>query len=293
VFNLGGTSSSWLSQKQVWAWLYAVNWGVIWHHHQFETMEHFWSLAVEEHFYLVWPWVIWFSSRKTAIRICIACFCASVLSRTLLVMWGVSKESIWHLDTSHLDSLCLGGWLALTVRGPAGSAPLVGQAKKLAALAFLALASVIFWRRGMSHMDSMFQIFGFPPLVLFFGAGLVLVVHASPSSLVGMIFNSWLMRFFGKYSYGIYVWHWLLSGRFHSLFPTKHYLARFGEFIPAVALHAFLSSVTSIIIAILSFHMYELFFIKLKRFFASSWQGWPTRRVGGLRGTASPELRLR
>jgi peptidoglycan/LPS O-acetylase OafA/YrhL len=41
-------------------------------------------------------------------------------------------------------------------------------------------------------------------LVLFFGAGLVLVVHASPSSLVGMIFNSWLMRFFGKYSYGIY-----------------------------------------------------------------------------------------
>jgi len=144
-----------------------------------------------------------------------------------------------------------------------------------------------------SPLDSMFQIFGFPPLVLFFGASLVLVVRALPSSLVGMIFNSWLMRSFGKYSYGLYVWHWLLFARLNSLFPTKHYLASFGEFIPAVALHAFLSSVTSIIIAILSFHMYELFFIKLKRFFASSWQGWPTRRVGGLRGTASPELRLR
>jgi peptidoglycan/LPS O-acetylase OafA/YrhL len=253
--------------------LYAVNWRSIWRDHQFGVMEHFWSLAVEEHFYLVWPLVIWISSRNTAIRTCIACFCASVLSRTLLVMWGAaSSESIWFLDTSHLDALCLGGWLALTVRGPTGSASLLGPAKKLAVLAFLALACVILWRRSMNHTDRMFQIFGFPPLLLFFGASLVLVVHASPSSLFGLIFNSGLMRFFGKYSYGLYVWHWLLSASSQSWFSTKHYLASFGEFIPAVALHAVLSSVTTLLIAVLAFHIYELPSIKLKRFFASSRQ---------------------
>ena len=63
--------------EEVWMWLYAVNWGIVFHDYGFGVMHHFWSLAIEEHFYLIWPLVIWFSRRKTAINICVGCFCAS------------------------------------------------------------------------------------------------------------------------------------------------------------------------------------------------------------------------
>ncbi len=260
-------ASGWPLAKKVCVWLYAVNWGWVCFNYDFGVMDHFWSLAIEEHFYLVWPLVIWFFSRKTAMRICIACCGASALSRALLLTLGVIPSKIWKLDTSHIDSLCLGGWLALTARGPSGSAPLVGPAKKVAVLAFFALVCVILWRTGMNHMDGMFQILGIPPLVVFFGASLVLVVHAPLSSPLGMIFNSGLMRFFGKYSYGLYVWHWLLSDHFEVWFPTKQYQVSFGEYIPAVAAHAILCSMVTILVAVISYKIYEKMFINMKRFF--------------------------
>ena len=109
------------------------------------------------------------------------------LSRELLLTLGVSPSGIWHLDTSHVDSLCLGGWLALIGRGPSGFRALVRPAKKIAVLAVLALICVILWRRGMDQMDSMFQVGGIPPLVVLLGAGLVLVIHAPLSSPLGLI----------------------------------------------------------------------------------------------------------
>jgi peptidoglycan/LPS O-acetylase OafA/YrhL len=265
----GWTSPGLPRRKQLWAWLYATNWALAWQPDSFGNLDHFWSLAIEEHFYLVWPFVVWSCSRLTAVKVCIACFCASTLSRILLVALGVAPGSVWQLDTSHTDSLCLGGLIALLVRGPSGSAPLVEPAKKIAIIALIALASVIFWRGRMSHMDGAFLMVGVPPLLILFGAGIVLVAHAPPSSLLGLIFNSGVMKFFGKYSYGLYVWHWLLSPWYRSMFPTERIQASFGRFIPAAVCHATLGTAVTVFIALLSYHLYEVRFINAKRFFES------------------------
>ena len=55
-----------LHDRQLWLWAYVSNFaqsvrGVEWH-----MAGHFWSLAVEEHFYLVWPAVIWLIRRPLA-----------------------------------------------------------------------------------------------------------------------------------------------------------------------------------------------------------------------------------
>src|SRR6478672_5358733 len=70
------------ADAQSWLWLYGANvvqsvrgaWCL-------GPLNHFWSLAIEEHFYLVWPAVIYFSSRRAAIRICGGLFTLSIIAR--------------------------------------------------------------------------------------------------------------------------------------------------------------------------------------------------------------------
>src|SRR5579863_7613015 len=46
---------------QLWYWFYAGNWAWNWNH-CYQPFAHFWSLAVEEQFYLAWPWIVWMTS---------------------------------------------------------------------------------------------------------------------------------------------------------------------------------------------------------------------------------------
>ena len=190
AFNLDGTVRSWPSQQKVWVWLYAVNWGLIWGGHQFGVMEHFWSLAVEEHFYLLWPLVIWFSSRSTAIsnlrrlHLCLHPFTCSP--------GDVGVFRVKSLVARHKPSrFIVLGRLARTHR----SRPLrfstprwTGEEARRAGLPRLGVRYPL--AKGNEPYGFDVSDLWFPCLVLFFGAGLVLLVHARPSSLFGLIFNS-------------------------------------------------------------------------------------------------------
>jgi peptidoglycan/LPS O-acetylase OafA/YrhL len=256
------------ARQQLWAWFYATNLGCIVNEAQFWVPLHFWSLAIEEHFYLIWPFVIWRCGRDEAIRVCVACILLTAVNRELMIVANVASYKIWLLDTSHLDSLALGGLIALLARVPQGSTPLVRPARYVAAISALALGIVVSLLRGMDHMSLKFQAFGMLPLVILFGAAIILVAHAPRSSLQGILFNSGFMRFFGKYSYGIYVWHGLLMGFFNFFwFPTSHYVAARGSYTQAVFLHGALSSLVSVVIAVISYQLFEKHFLKLKRFF--------------------------
>ena len=67
VAGLSSAGPPWttLRAHQAWAWLYGVNvfvalrgeWAL-------SYLDHFWSLAVEEHFYFVWPFVVWALARR-------------------------------------------------------------------------------------------------------------------------------------------------------------------------------------------------------------------------------------
>jgi peptidoglycan/LPS O-acetylase OafA/YrhL len=201
------------ARAQLWAWLYAVNWGCVvdglgW------PLIHFWSLAIEEHFYLIWPFVIWGCRRGTAVGVCIACILLSTAIREVQVFKGVAPSVFWMLDSTHFDSLALGGLIALAARGPRGSFILVRPAKYVAVFSAMTLGFVVGRLGEMSHMSPDFQAYGVTPLVALFGSALILVAHTPRSSPLGLLFNSAPMRFFGKYSYGLYVWHGVLMAQF-------------------------------------------------------------------------------
>jgi peptidoglycan/LPS O-acetylase OafA/YrhL len=77
--------------EQLWYWSYLSNWrsGL---GHDISFLTHFWSLAIEEQFYMVWPLVVFFASRKALLRICIGIVVLAVTMRTGLELVRVQIQ---------------------------------------------------------------------------------------------------------------------------------------------------------------------------------------------------------
>jgi len=100
-------------RHQAWLWTYTANfflaakasWALTY-------VSHFWSLAIEEHFYLLWPLVVFSFRRETLERICLWVIGAALALRIALSLAGVSELSISVLTPCRVDTLCVGALLA-------------------------------------------------------------------------------------------------------------------------------------------------------------------------------------
>lgn len=245
-------------------------------------LNHFWSLAIEEQFYLVWPAVVfWVRDRRVLLITTLAGSGFALLLRLALVSAGVSGIAIHMCTFTRADSLLLGGALALGYRTSWWPRMLRFAPWGFAAAAVTVLASVKFFDR---------EFYPYPPYSLPMRlwidggrytalaiAGACLIAWAlRPGSWGERMFEAGWMRFFGKYSYGIYVLHMLflstLLGRQRAAIEHLTHSK-----LLAVAGAGFSTLVLSIVAAVLSFHFYEKPFLRLKRLF----QDAPPRRSQG------------
>jgi peptidoglycan/LPS O-acetylase OafA/YrhL len=77
--------------------------------------------------------------------------------------------------------------------------------------------------------------------------------------------RSGLLRFFGRYSYGLYVYHYSVD----ATLTTPMRMALEGHGLPkslAILAAALVTGTVSVILAVLSYHVYEKHFLKLKRY---------------------------
>ncbi len=77
----------------------------------------FWTLAVEEQFYLFWPWVVMFSPRRRLGVVCLGMILTAVGVRAVGYWAGANPGRVGVLPFACLDTLCLGALLALASRG--------------------------------------------------------------------------------------------------------------------------------------------------------------------------------
>ena len=210
-----------VANRQGWLWLYAANIRESFTNAYYPfsggwiAMDHFWSLAIEEHFYLLWPLVIFFASRRTMIGICIAVIAIALGTRLGLYLSEIESMAYYHLTPCRMDELAMGGLIVLLARSPGGAAKLVRIAWGIASVSLMAL--ILTWRFEWRE-----YIFGSTLLAMFFAALLVCVVSSGLRNPLRLLFQNRGLRLLGKFSYGAYVLHPLVrSTIMQSLSPQK------------------------------------------------------------------------
>jgi peptidoglycan/LPS O-acetylase OafA/YrhL len=223
---------------------------------------HFWSLAVEEQFYLVWPLVVWrVTDRKLLFRIAVGIMVVAFLLRVTLVFKGIDASVIYQLLPTRADSLICGSLLALAVRWANGQQlPLT--------LVFIGSGVgvlLVFWASGSTlHNSALISTAGYTLIALFFSC--VVYYAQQESSWVRKVSDRSILRFFGRYSYGLYIYHGVLLV---FLVPLLGLLqAATHSLIVGGACFVLLSFGISLAVSMLSYHYIEHPILRYKRNFA-------------------------
>lgn len=232
------------------------------------SIDHLWSLQVEEQFYLVWPFIIYrIRSLKGLIRFSVIACVVVLLIRIALVNGRHYEHNIYlpYSPTfSCVDNLLFGSCLCALLRTNLRQ-KVLDLAPRIFALCALVLIGAAVLNHGFEWKASRFiPTVGFS-LVGIASASLI-AMALRPGSTAKQFFNNQILRFFGKYSYGLYIFHYPLAHLLNQ--PVRLYVdARLHEKVLGVAAGAIVVLIASILTALLSYHFFESPFLKLKKYF--------------------------
>lgn len=178
-------------------------------HADLKPLLHLWSLAVEEQFYIVWPWVIFLAVRLAA------------YGRWLIALLGVSSliASIVATNTQPIQAFFLPHFRAWELIAGAATAVWLASPVRNALgrwLAPLGLVLIAFAYVGFSGSD---PFPGWRAMLPVGGACLILAAPHDETPIKRWLANRYLVAI-GLISYPLYLWHWVLLSYTRILFET-------------------------------------------------------------------------
>lgn len=230
------------------------------------NLAHFWSLSVEEQFYLLWPWVVFFAPRRSlpGITLGLAVF-APVFRYVVFTATGNDITPV--LLPGCIDSLALGAYLAMSVLPEFESHPLIRPPGR--AVLWIGLVLLVANQAAdMSHGWWAFRLVSFDSAVALVGLWVVAKAARGFTGPAGRLLASAPVRYLGTISYGIYVYHLMLPAMLPRIARRLGYpdiFAPLGEH--TLAYFAFYS-LTTILVAAISWHALEAPINRLKDRFA-------------------------
>jgi len=231
---------------------------------QTQTITHFWSLAVEEQFYLLWPLVIFLLHKNSLKKTLIVIIIAAPILRFLLAQLVLTNNEmgfnsvdmvVYTFTFSSFDAFAVGGYFALYGKNINNFA-ILAAFLAIISLGFATdyLIGVKFDLRSFGYhsfmRDGYKYVWGFSLFSILFAA---ILVNIRDKKFIPIVFENKLMAYLGKISYGLYVYH----------FPIVYFL---GHELSALSfyLRAPILLILTIAISALSFHLLEIHFLKAK-----------------------------
>ena len=221
------------------------------------SVGHFWSLAVEEQFYFVWPAMVLLVPESALLWLCMLVPVASTALRSMPVLQEIARtqpEVLYRMTFFRLDGLALGACAAVVARNRKLARAAVPVVRRLVVpFSVAALAMMVAAEHSAYYTGRWMSTCGYSVIALLYSSVLLLIVlRSAPTDFLR---SGWLMSF-GKYSYGIYVFHVPI------LFLLIR-LIRMGG-LPGFIVTLPIGVATSFVLAYLSWHLYEVRFHRLK-----------------------------
>ncbi|HEY3997409.1 MAG TPA: acyltransferase [Candidatus Xenobia bacterium] len=255
-----------LQSNQIDLWLYLQNlFNVGGWHGGLLNLGHCWSLAVEEHFYLTWPLLVFFLSRKGLFRITTAMILISPCIRWYLIT--LDAGYVVYVNTlCRMDAIAYGCLLAQIMKDPVLNARFLAVARPLLLFGMASMATCFMmagpaWFRihkldtfGLSALDLTSATYGF------------LLLEGKLPRHTRVLETRWV-RFVGKNTYGIYLLHYLIVPILDRVMPVVWFFQRTGNWFVAVVIHLIAELVVIVVVAAVVRELYEKQFLRLTRFF--------------------------
>jgi len=230
------------------------------------NLVNFWSLAVEEQFYFVWPLLVFLCRKpRNVFMAALLLSLAIVAGRFYLVSRHAAADVIYVSLACRGDSLLVGAMLAAAFRH--GYRQTLARMAPIVALAGLPVAGVLFVKaHGLNRETTGMMEFGYTLIALYFAALVVLSMRTSGT--FARLCNSGWLRFFGRYSYGLYILHSVLPA-FYAGWLLPWIAASIGHITISNIVIAIVKFAIAVGAAYVSYHVLEKPFLGLKRHFPS------------------------
>ncbi len=209
---------------------------------------HFWSLAVEEHFYLLWPLAIYLIHPKNIGKFIGICFLLIFVLKYFMLNNGLT---INYFTFTRVDQIMLGAYLAVLEYNDFFKKK--GALKKMVLIGLsvipIGALSYIF----STHFYYLKEMTKYSILGLFFFSLIGSLVIMDKNNMVNRILSAKILQYLGRISYGIYVWHALALTILNRVFILE-----------ILFLDLMLTLCLTIVLAHLSYFYFEKFFLNLK-----------------------------
>jgi len=217
-----------------------------------------WSLCIEEHFYVVWPFLIFLVPRRVIIWVMPAIFVTLPLLRFWGLHYAFTYKQLYTETQFHIDGLTAGSFVALLVSIYSIRRVTMLWAAYTCMIVGVGTALAGYWH-GWDATEGHNIVFGFSSVAVTF-AGLLLFLLIDNLSIIARTFSIGPVRYLGRISYGIYLLH---AGLFSLLgrIEQRRFLGALTEsWILTIALRIGLT----VCVASLSYKFFESPILRLK-----------------------------
>jgi peptidoglycan/LPS O-acetylase OafA/YrhL len=239
---------------QWYYWFYLQDFSLTFHWPAFGPM-HFWSLAIEEHFYLFWPLLVYFIPNRHLTKVILLLLLIAPICRYILAS---HQYETFYFTFARMDELALGAWLALLEQE--GKLTVALKNYFLSALILVGALTVFLWTQFFGEKALWIQVVKYDliAIIYFLVIGLILIIPAS--NIVSRLLSHRIMVFIGSISYGLYVYHAIT-------FPVvkRSFLSAYSLPVQFIAAYLF-----SFLVAWLSYIVMEKPIMSLKKKFQYS-----------------------